>query len=275
MEEEAPKKSFLDAVLNGKRTHEMSRRDINQLCSYSYIENPLEALKTIHFRGIKKSPYSLVKKMLWSLGVDRRKIKFLTFISMDTLEVDLFESYVDELTSILENAHKKENYKNFIVKRITGYKEIEQTNQEKDEENIFQKGMAYKIEKIKNMLPTTPHLRRMHNYVALQIKNNSIEINMKPLVPYTETMSTYIDKKFAKKIKMDCDSDNSTEIEDSSEIKGSNHMDNLNEVCSIEKKNESIEGSTEITNEYVSDTTSEVGMDIDINAKGYVDNQNE
>ena len=76
--------------------------------------------------------------------------------------------------------------------------------------------MTYKLEKIKSLLPTMPYLKRLSNYVALQIKNKTPDIKMKPLVSYDESMTTFVDQKLnsVEKEKMDCESDVSNESKD-------------------------------------------------------------
>lgn len=191
--EDVSKKSFLDAALNGKKNSELSQKEINLLCSYTFAERKLESYKTIHFRGIKRVPYNLLWKMLMTLGIDKRKVKFMLFVDYDTLEIDLYESYVDSLTDILEKACSRfSQYRNLIIKRII-YQEKIMENE--SVENSFKKRMNFKLEKIKALLPQAPHLRRLFNYVALQIKSGTLNITMKPAVPYEVTFTSVVDHK--------------------------------------------------------------------------------
>ena len=213
--QDGAKQSYLEAAMNGKKTGELTKRQISQMCSYTYVPKQLESYKTIHFRGIKKAPYNLVWTMLVGLGVDKHKVKFLIFVDYDTLEFDVYESYVNDLTKILEQAYKKSaDYRNLIIKRIVYEEKYMEMNTEKNE-SPFQKRMAFKLEKIKSLLPKAPHLRRLHNYVALQIKSNSLNITMKTSLEYEESMTAYVDSKLnePKKIKMDIDN-NVAESED-------------------------------------------------------------
>lgn len=58
-----------------------------------------------------------------------------------------------------------------------------------------------------------PYLKILNNYVALQIKNWTADIKMKPLFSYDESMTAFLDQKLNRieKEKMDCESDVSNE----------------------------------------------------------------
>ena len=69
-------------------------------------------------------------------------------------------------------------------------------------ENTFKKRMNFKLDKIKTLLPQAPHLRRLYNYVALQIKSGTLNISMKPALPYEVSFTSVIDQKLKESIEM-------------------------------------------------------------------------
>ena len=141
------------------------------LCAYSFNEKKLESYKTIHFKGIKPNPISRIWEFLSKIEVSKSKVKFISFVSRDILEMDIFESYESELTSILESAFKITGYADFIIKRIR-FDAMDPENIKNPEKNckpkeIFEKRMSNKIMAVEKIISTKPSLKRYLNYVKL------------------------------------------------------------------------------------------------------------
>lgn len=178
-ETEKPK-SFLDAVTKGANKNAITRDDIKKVCAYTYNPKVIEGYKTIHFRGIKRERFSLIWMILEDLGVDKRKVKMLYFLNSDTLEVDLFESYVTQFTELLITAHKKAMYKDLVIKRIKieplDVDLIKNPSINLSPEEIFIRRMTHKLETIRKLKETAPHLSRLENYVKKQIALKTFDL---------------------------------------------------------------------------------------------------
>ena len=75
--------------------------------AFSYNLRVIEASETISICGLRCSSFASVWKLFSQFGVDNKKVKHLQFVSVDIIEIILFESYIDEFTKILEDACKK------------------------------------------------------------------------------------------------------------------------------------------------------------------------
>ena len=180
-----------------KSQEALSREEVRKLCAFTYNPKVIEPYKTIHFRGLKRSKYATVWKVFSYLGIDTRKVKHLDFVNIDTLEIVLIASYVDELTNILENAHKKELFRELVMKKISfdplSSEHIRNPNITYTAEEIFKRRMARKLENIQKMKVNAPHLVRLEKYVKKQIASNTLDITMPKPLNYEFTMAEAID----------------------------------------------------------------------------------
>ena len=196
---------YLKAAMKGKNSQQVTTNDVRKICSYTYSERIIDRYNTIHMRGIRRSRYKDVWKVLIALGVDRRRVKWLTFVNNDTLEIDISESYVDEFVRILETAHTKDGMKDLIVKKIN-FEALDESNIKNKKINltaseIFDRRLSKKCETIEGLLPKAPHLRRLLKYVKLQKENRSFDIPMNRGSRYDPTVADVIVEKLNDQIK--------------------------------------------------------------------------
>ena len=210
-------RSYIDALEDGIKKNELSGNDIRKVCSYTYNPRFIEAFKTVHFRGIKRSPYSIIKKIFSNLGINKKKIRLLQFVNGDTLEIDMCESYVTELTDILESAHKKQLYKDLVIKRVQfnvlDPENIKNKNITYSAEEIFKYRMQKKLETINKMKLMAPHLIRLENYVKKQIRYNSLDIPLGTPLNYNDTVAAHIDEQLSKQLSTRKETYDSVEIQ--------------------------------------------------------------
>ena len=190
--------TFEDALKEGIKKKELSRGEIKKICAYTYNPKKVEAYATIHFKGIRGCDYSLVWKTFEQFNIDKRRVKHLQFVDHETLEIILFEDYVEEITNILENAHKKKDFNDLIIKRIP-YDPLDPMNimdpaKRKDVREIFRQRLQRKIENIARLKVKAPHLTRVENYVRKQLQCMSLNIVMRVPLCYDETVSAQIEK---------------------------------------------------------------------------------
>lgn len=220
---------YLKAIETGKanRENRLTGRNIRSMCAYSYSERKIDRLVTIHFRGIRKCPYHLVWELFDECGVDRRRVKWLSFVNYDTLEVDIFESYIPEFTTLIESIHKlKEEYKDLIVKRVK-FEALDRANIRNDAENkdpaiIFDKRMQKKAEKIQEMIVKAPQLNRLLKYVKLQKEKKSFDIPINKPIRYEDSATAIINQKLEKA--MESEKKSATESKEVEQQQSSNSI---------------------------------------------------
>ena len=188
-------RSYAEALMQGIKKSEVSKGDIRKVCAFTYNPRIIESYKTIHFRGIRKNEYNLIWKVLEDLGIDKKRVKMLQFVNIDTLEIDLFESYVSEVTTILESAHKKQAYEDLVIKRIK-FNPLDAENiKNPTPAEIFRQRLTRKLETIAKLKERAPHLTRLEKYVQKQLQCMSLDIVMRPPLNYDDTLGAHINLK--------------------------------------------------------------------------------
>ena len=127
------------------------------------------------------------------------------FVNADTLQVILFESYADELVTILESAYKKDKFQELILKK-TKFEALDQSNIRNPNvkfsvEEIFKKTMEDKLEAIGKLKAKNLGLSRLEKYVKKQLYSSTFDITMEPPVRYEETAAAVIEDQINKQLK--------------------------------------------------------------------------
>ena len=203
-------KPYLNAANKGKAVQDslLSRRDIQKLCAYSYTEKKVDRYYTIHIRGIRRTRYEDVWKLFASAGINYRKVAWLTFVDYDILEVDLLESYVKDFITIVEFIHKRDDFKDLVIKRIE-FEPLDPLNIKNNNDNnkdpvaAFETRMQMKINSIERMIEKAPYLNRLLKYVKLQKEKKTFDIPLYKPLEYEETASAIVEKQLTTAIQKD------------------------------------------------------------------------
>lgn len=140
-----------------------------------------EQLKTVQVRCFSRCQIGIIKKIFLSAGINLLKIKDISFIGNQIMEVILFENYEPEFMAALKNLEERQEFKGLKVEKINfnpleaaNFKNERTINEDPTEK--FQSRMKSKLARLKAREEHNPSLKRTVRYVESQIRCNSYEI---------------------------------------------------------------------------------------------------